>query len=170
MEKEITQLIHEFLEKLSVTIDTITVEHTEIHTLYTVSTRDSAMLIGQNGETLQALTGIIRKIAERRLGEQAGSFMLDVNGYNRRKLEDFQNKIRMLAERARVFKYDVELSPMNAYERMMVHALFTNDPEIATESQGEGKMRRVVLKYTSNKPQTTNNGHPTDKKVLSNLG
>jgi len=54
---------------------------------------------------------------------------------------------RMLAQRARLFKHDVELAPQSAYERLVVHELFAEDPEIKTESAGEGKFRHIVLKY-----------------------
>ena len=54
---------------------------------------------------------------------------------------------RMLAQRARLFKHDVEMEPKSAYERLVIHELFSNDPEIKTESAGEGKFRHIVLKY-----------------------
>jgi predicted RNA-binding protein Jag len=57
----------------------------------------------------------------------------------------------MLAERARYFKSSIEMDPMSSYERMIVHAEFTETPDIATESAGFGKDRHVVLKYTEEK-------------------
>jgi len=39
------------------------------------------------------------------------------------------------------------MTPMSAYERMIIHALFTNDPNIMTESEGMGKNRHIILKY-----------------------
>ena len=38
---------------------------------------------------------------------------------------------------------------MSSYERMIVHSTFSDDPEVTTESEGEGKFRRVILKHTS---------------------
>ena len=38
---------------------------------------------------------------------------------------------------------------------MIIHSIFTDDAEIKTESEGEGKFRRVVLKYVANEPQPT---------------
>jgi len=45
-----------------------------------------------------------------------------------------------------MFGDEVELEPMNAYNRMIVHALFNEDKEIDTESRGEGPYRHIVLK------------------------
>ena len=70
----------------------------------------------------------------------------------------------MLGERAKVFKYDVEMSPMNSYERRIIHSLFANDREISTESVGEGKVRRVVLKYTNNKSPIASDRQRTTEK------
>jgi spoIIIJ-associated protein len=56
-------------------------------------------------------------------------------------------KAVMMAERARSFRYDVELSPMSAYERLIVHSALSSEPHVKTESQGEGRGRRVVIKY-----------------------
>lgn len=54
----------------------------------------------------------------------------------------------MLAERARTFKHDVEMSPMSPYDRLIVHASLTGLPDIKTESLGEGQVRHIVIKYT----------------------
>ena len=52
-----------------------------------------------------------------------------------------------MAERARFFKKDIEMSPMTAYERMIVHSSFSDFPDIETESFGGGRDRFVVIKY-----------------------
>ena len=74
-----------------------------------------------------------------------------MNSYHKRRLEELRRDARLLGERARAFQHEVELSPMNAYERMIVHAAFSNDLQIVTESRGEGKFRHVVLKYAPRK-------------------
>ncbi len=53
----------------------------------------------------------------------------------------------MLAKRARSFKIDVEMDPMTSYERMLVHSHLEGRPNIKTESIGEGKERRLVIKF-----------------------
>ena len=75
-------------------------------------------------------------------------FTIDVNNYQEKKNEDIKNKATMMAERARFFKNNVEMIPMNPYERMIVHSLFTASEDIETESTGKGRERRVVIKYT----------------------
>ncbi len=155
MEHDLTALIKEFFEKLSVPIDGVELARVDPHPLFQVKTTNAASLIGVGGETLRAANIVLRRIAERRFPTQT-AFLVDVNGYHERHITEVRGSARLLADRARSFQHDVEMQPMNAYERMIVHATFAKDPNIATESQGSGNMRRVVLKYTSNKQPTTN--------------
>lgn len=117
-------------------------------------------LIGQYGDTVHALDLLVKKIVEKKLeGTKKTSpegteseeplFLIDVNGYRSQKIKDLQTKALMMADRARSLQYDVELSPMSAYERLIVHTTLQGAPNIKTESQGEGRNRRVVIKYSS---------------------
>ncbi|MEK7068242.1 MAG: R3H domain-containing nucleic acid-binding protein [Patescibacteria group bacterium] len=116
-------------------------------TTVAVRSNDGKSLIGQGGEHLRALNTVARRMVEHMHGEDAANFFIDVNEYREAELERVRQNARMLAQRARLFKHDVELPPQSAYERLVVHELFAEDPEIATESTGEGKFRRIVLKY-----------------------
>ncbi len=118
-------------------------------TVVAVTSKDSKELIGPHGEHLQALNTIARRLVESAHGEDAANFLIDVNRYHEEKMDAVRANATMLAQRARLFKHDVELGPMSAYERLVVHELFSNDPDIKTESQGEGKFRHIVLKYKS---------------------
>lgn len=116
-------------------------------TLVAVQSEDSKTLIGPHGEHLRALNMLLRKLVEKESGEEAANFLVDVNAYHESKMEKVRQDARILAQRARLFKHDVELEPMSAYERLVIHELFAEDPEIKTESAGEGKFRHIVLKY-----------------------
>lgn len=142
--------LKECLKKLDVPYTSVSFEDTGAHPLFQIVTDDSKTLIGPDGSVLDALNHVMRRIIERSQGEKAAhTLSIDVNGYRARKIEDLANKARMVAERVRLFKSDVELSPMSSYERMIIHTLFADDPDITTESAGEGKFRRVVMKARS---------------------
>lgn len=114
-----------------------------------INSPDSERLIGPHGEHLRALNMLARRLVETKYGEERANFLIDVNGYQESQLEVVRQNARVLAQRARLFKHDVELAPMNPYERLVVHELFSEDPDIKTESAGEGKFRHIVLKYRS---------------------
>ena len=124
------------------------------------TTQDPRELIGIRGETIQAIDHLVKKIVEQRAGVPEGEvrlpaqtggemFLVDVGGYRTKQIKDLQAKALMLAERARSFQYDVELTPMSAYERLIVHTTLQDAPNVKTESQGEGRSRRVVIKYSA---------------------
>ncbi|RJQ33449.1 hypothetical protein C4568_04690 [Candidatus Parcubacteria bacterium] len=116
---------------------------------------DSRELIGPHGDTIHAIDTLVKKIAEKHAtpseggSERGPMFLVDVDEYRIRHIKDLQTKAKMMAERARSFQYDVELSPMTAYERLIVHTTLQDEPNVKTESQGEGRNRRVVIKYAA---------------------
>ncbi len=134
-------------------------------TIFAVSADDARSLIGAHGDTVHALDHLVKKIVEKRFdsahrrapvtpADAEGveerpelHFLIDVNDYRAKQIKDLQQKALMMAERARSFQYDVELSPMTAYERLIVHTTLQNAPDVKTESQGEGRSRRVVIRY-----------------------
>jgi spoIIIJ-associated protein len=142
--------VSELIALLGVETDSIEVKSGH-RTVVAVSTKENEKLIGSGGEHLRALNTIARRLVEAKHGEEAASFLIDVNNHHETAMERVRQNARMLAQRARLFKHDVELEPMSPYERLVVHELFAEDPEIKTESAGEGKFRHIVLKYSTGK-------------------
>ena len=68
-------------------------------------------------------------------------------GYHLKHVKTLEGQAKMLAERARTFKYDVEMSPMSSYDRLIVHSSLQGSPDVATQSSGEGSLRHIVIKY-----------------------
>lgn len=141
------EIINFFLKQLTVEFEEIEIIENNTHPIVFIKTKDSGLLIGNNGEGLRALNHIIKKIITKRLPEDNSKFLLDINGYHSQKIETLKTKALMLAERAKTFKSDIEMSPINAYERMIVHSMFPDDNQIKTVSEGEGKTRRIIFKY-----------------------
>jgi spoIIIJ-associated protein len=140
------EFIAEFLHKLGVEPASLEVR-TGHRTVVAVEVAEQGLLPGPQGEHLRAFNALARRIMETRHGEGAATFLIDVNGHHEQKMERVRDSARMLAQRARLFKHDVEMPPLSSYERLVVHELFAEDPEIKTESMGEGKFRHIVLKY-----------------------
>ncbi|MSR76565.1 MAG: hypothetical protein EXS68_03160 [Candidatus Ryanbacteria bacterium] len=111
-----------------------------------IRTDDAGLLIGENGDNLQALNYILRRVIERKTGTPEAQLMIDVNDYQRRRFDDLRDKARMGAQRVRYFKKEVTLEPMTAFERRIVHMALQEYPDIATESEGQGPTRCVVIK------------------------
>lgn len=125
--------------------------------IFSIRTDDARSLIGVHGDTVYALDFLVKKIYENRMpaplegevSERTPMFLVDVNDYRTKQIKDLQAKALMMAERARSFQYDVELSPMSSYERLIIHTTLQGAPNVKTESQGEGRNRRIVIKYSA---------------------
>ena len=116
-----------------------------------VETPDSRFMIGREGETLRSLNHLVRKMIEKNLGEESTQkLFVDINGYQKKRFENLKNIAHMMAERARYFKSNIEIDPMPAYERRIVHMFLEGSKDIKTESEGYGPTRRVVIKYIGN--------------------
>jgi spoIIIJ-associated protein len=146
---EIKILIQELLKKLSVEVEEIEVlRDVPGATVFSVRSRDSKLLIGSRGKHLSAINHIAREIARYKLGDRVKPFTIDVNYYRSQQMQNLIGSAKVAADRAKLFQRDVELEPMSSYERMIVHASLSEDSDIQTESFGEGKFRRVIIKCT----------------------
>ena len=156
-EKNIKKLIEDMLNNMGIRYDIV--EETEDPTtqkkLFIIKTPDSGLLIGERGETFQALSHLLRRIASKGSEEtrqndavgQAADFAIDVNNYRSSMIDRLKMTAGILANRARDMKSDVEMDPMSSYERLIIHGALSGQPNIKTESIGEGKDRRLVIRY-----------------------
>lgn len=73
-------------------------------------------------------------------------YVVDINYYRRERERLIIELARAGAKKAKISKEDVVLPPMNSYERRLVHMEIASNPDLTTESVGEGKERHVVIK------------------------
>ena len=124
------------------------VERNHMGPVFVIKSADSGMLIGPQGETLRSLNFLLKRMVTSTLKlESDPVFSIDINDYRDATLRQLEHKAKMMADRAVSFKTTVELEPMSSYERMFVHALFTDNPNIKTESVGMGKERHLTIRY-----------------------
>ncbi|KKQ82406.1 hypothetical protein A3I25_00420 [Candidatus Nomurabacteria bacterium RIFCSPLOWO2_02_FULL_42_17] len=119
---------------------------------FSVYSDDSHFFIGRGGEGLQALNHLARRMVEKVFCAQENTskipnIVVDVNDYQKKRIESLHTLAHMMAERARYFKSNIEVEPMSSYERRIIHEHLSNRPDIKTESTGDGRDRRVVIKY-----------------------
>lgn len=114
-----------------------------------VKTDDHVFNFGDISKNVVAINTILRRIFEKNFGEGSLRFLVDINDFQKRHIEEIKDRARMHAQRVRYFKKEIEMPPMNAYERRLVHTILQEYPDIKTESAGEGFERRVVVKPVS---------------------
>ncbi|WKZ26303.1 MAG: R3H domain-containing nucleic acid-binding protein [Candidatus Paceibacterota bacterium] len=144
---EVKGVIEEMLCRMRVDYDEIEVFKglSDSGPKFVVKSQESGILIGHHGENLRAFSHLVRRIIFQRKNGVT-RFTLDINNYQEESAKKIRNKVIFVADEVKKSKKPVELEPMSAYERMIIHSLFSSDPEIQTESIGEKSERRVVIR------------------------
>lgn len=104
------------------------------------------IIIGRNGQNLEALTIIVRQFIKN-ITPNGPRVMLDVEDYKDRQLKKLERLAKNLAREVLKTKVDAEMDNMNSYERRVVHNALTDFKGIKTESVGEEPNRHIVIKY-----------------------
>lgn len=105
---------------------------------------DLAVLIGRHGRTLDALQMVLTSLMSSRI-KFYYPIVVDIESYKSRRKKKLVDMARSSAARAKERGGKVTLSPMNAYERRIVHLALVNDEGVVTHSEGEEPERRVVI-------------------------
>ena len=134
---------------MGVGFDSVTLSEVDGRNAFVIKSSESHILIGSHGAHIAALNHLIKRIAVKHSEplDAKLDFYVDVNDYHSKLTEEVKNRATILAGRARSFKTRIEMDPMSSYERMIVHTLFQDSPDIKTESVGVGDSRHVVLMY-----------------------
>ncbi len=107
-----------------------------------VAPDNTALFIGQKGETIDALQYLVN-VAAYRERPFVKRIVLDAEGYRQRRVEALQGMAHRTARRAVREHRPVELPPMNSSERRVVHLFLQENPKVTTQSEGTGDNRRV---------------------------
>ena len=105
---------------------------------------DLQPLVGPNGETLDALQELTRLAVQQQTGERS-RLMLDVSGHRQARRAELSTLAEQTARRVLDSGQAVTLSPMNPFERKVVHDAVAAIEGVRSESEGEEPQRRVVV-------------------------
>jgi spoIIIJ-associated protein len=106
---------------------------------------NNAILIGKNGQTLTALTTIVKQY----IYNQVGVFPyinLDVENYKDKQIMYLERLAKNIAREVKATKQSVVMENMNPYERRIVHTVLADFDGIITESEGMEPNRHIVVK------------------------
>lgn len=119
----------------------------EVIQLNVPSTALNGFLIGQHGDTMRSLQYLV-STALKNQGHEYWRVNVDIAGYKQQRADRLAEKAQAWVDKVKSSGESMELKPMNAADRRVIHKL-ADDAGISTESIGEGRERRVVLKPTA---------------------
>ena len=102
-------------------------------------------LIGEKGKNLNALQHLVRLMVRKKHGDEV-VMDLDINGYKRKRAELLKDMAHFTRTRALREDKDIEMEAMTAFDRRIVHSALSEFSDVETESTGEGRERRIVVK------------------------
>src|SRR5271170_5376229 len=113
--------------------------------LLEVKTEEAGRLIGRQGQTLADLQYITNRLLFQQ-DANSPKIMVDVGGYRAQAREALVKKAQDAAEKVRRWGDAVELEPMSAFDRRVVHAALKDAPGIEAASvEAEGTAKKVIL-------------------------
>ncbi len=121
----------------------------EVIELHVPSTHLNGFLIGQRGETMHALQFLVSS-ALKSNGYVITRVNVDVAEYKKQRADRLSEKAMTWIERVKETGEQMDLRPMNAADRRVVHRL-AGEHGVETESVGEGRDRHIVLKPANTK-------------------
>lgn len=119
--------------------------HHEEGLLLDVKTDDSGRLIGRQGQTLADLQYLLNRLLFQ-ADNNVPKVTVDVGGYRLQAREELLKRAQEAADKVRKWGDVVELEPMNAFERRIVHNALRDDPAVETHSvEVEGTSKKAIL-------------------------
>jgi spoIIIJ-associated protein len=137
-------ILEELLKQLG--FETTVDEHSlEEGPLLEVKTDDPGRLIGRKGQTLVALQYVINRMIFQ-ADATSPKVLIDVSNYRSQARDEIIRKAKDAAEKVRRWGDIVEMEPMNAFDRFIIHNALKSDPSVETHSvEVDGTNKKAIL-------------------------
>lgn len=143
---KIQKITEELLGLLKIEAEVKVEEVAEDQTIkVSLETPDPGILIGFHGEAISALQLIIGMIAHKEFGDWQ-RVLVNVGDYLERREEVLRRMALSAAQKAKFSHEEVVLPSLSSAERRIIHMVLADHEDIISESQGEGRDRRLVIK------------------------
>jgi spoIIIJ-associated protein len=139
----VTALLDEIVDALDLDAE-IVVDETDDEIAARVEGDELGLLIGRRGQTIDAVQLLCYRVAFRGRGERK-RVSVDASGYRERRRETVERQAERAAERALETGKEIELEPMTASERKIVHDQLKDRPGLETFSEGDEPDRCVIV-------------------------
>jgi spoIIIJ-associated protein len=146
-EDDLLPLAREILEQLLMKMQEpgrVTATHEEDRISLIIESEDAGLLIGKQGQTLDALQYLVTKMVAKQTRRKV-RVAIDVEDYRARHNESLTLMAKKYGEKAKRSGKSVTLNPMNPYDRRIVHMALQADRDLKTVSRGEGLYKKVVI-------------------------
>jgi spoIIIJ-associated protein len=144
--EQIRALLAELLSHMGLAcqIDPAVVEEDGQRIRFQIKGEDAALIIGRQGQTLDAIELVINRIVDRRWPGST-HVTIDAEDYRARRAQKLMDIAYQEASKVRKSGHPIEIEPMSPRDRRSIHLALQNEPGISTRSEGEGQFRHIVI-------------------------
>ena len=141
---KITELLNGLLRMMEVSSQVGVRMEGEIHKVKIDTAGADGLLIGKKGQNLEALEHLLRRMAGKQL-RRSVRLQIDVGGYRQRRAAALKSKAVSMAGRVKATGKELQMEPLSAAERRIVHLALVGDPPVKTYTVGDGDLKTVVI-------------------------
>ena len=123
----------------------VTVETADNEIFYNIETDENPVLIGKNGKTLENIQFYLRNLLNI-FSDDHKLIVVDIGGYRANRKKQLEILATKTAKEVAKTKVEVKLSPMNAYERRIIHTKLSEWRDVVTKSEGDAPKRYLVIR------------------------
>jgi spoIIIJ-associated protein len=138
--KEILETILERMQEKA----TVSVRQEDDRISLGIETDDAGLLIGKQGQTLDALQFLVTKMLAKKSRRKV-RISIDVEAYRARHNEALAQLAQKYGDKVKRSGKAITMTPMNPYDRRIVHMALQGDKDLKTMSRGEGLYKKVVI-------------------------
>jgi spoIIIJ-associated protein len=146
-EEDLLPLARTILEQVLVKMQepgAVTATQEEDRITLLIATADAGLLIGKQGQTLDALQYLVTKMVAKQTRRKV-RIAIDVEAYRARHHEALALLAQKYGEKVKRSGRPITLNPMNPYDRRIVHMALQEDKDLKTVSRGEGLYKKVII-------------------------
>jgi spoIIIJ-associated protein len=142
---KIKKEVENFFKKMTIDIESDSLEQKEETVFIDIRVREPQVLIGEKGQTLLDLQHLLSAMLRKKI-ESRFFLDLDVNDYKKKKMEYLKELAKSFADEVALSRKEKILPAMPAYERRIIHMELAARGNVTTESVGKEPDRRLVIK------------------------
>ena len=144
--KSLEALVKDLLNAARVDVEVVA-EVDDQRVFFNVSGPDQSLFMDGRGDTLKNISFLLKTYQEKHFPESSYEIKLDAGNLLQDREQRLRDSALEAADTLQAVGDHVELEPMNAYDRRIVHIALQDRVGLRTESVGEGHLKSIVIHY-----------------------
>jgi spoIIIJ-associated protein len=143
LHEQIGEFVTNVVTAMGITV-TVRSETTAEGVKVDITGEEGELLVRRKGEALDALQHLVNSIWRDQTGRD-GRIVVDCLDFRKGKDAELRQMAKFMIEKAKMTRMPQEMGPLNSYSRRLVHLEVSLDPDVTSESQGDGQVKTIII-------------------------